>query len=268
MIVLSFQNMSQRNLFLGTAPPWVGLSNYSGVLGDSFFWTVVVRTAVVAAICVVVSVILGQAIALLMLRVSTWVRITMIVAMMLVWSMPQLVSTQIFYWLVDTDFGVLNWFLNLIPGVNFTNHSWFINPLQGWTIIILLVIWGAIPFLAISLYAGLTQVPKELVEAAVVDGAGAWAVFRNVRFPVIRPLVAIVTTLSVIWDVGMFTQAYVMRESKPELAYYNLPIYAYQEAFAKSHYSQGSAISIITVILMLGVMTLYIRQMFRLGDTD
>jgi N,N'-diacetylchitobiose transport system permease protein len=268
MVILSFQKLTQRNLFLGTAPSWVGFANYAAVLQDGFFWTVVLRTFVIAAICVVASVVLGLAVALLMIRVSGWVRITMIVAMMLVWSMPQLVSTQIFYWLVDSDFGVLNWALNLIPGVNFTNHSWFVSSTQGWSIIIILVVWGAIPFLAISLYAGLSQVPRELVEAAVVDGAGAWSVFRNVRFPIIRPLVVIVTTLSVIWDVGIFTQVYVIRNAHPELDYYNLPLYAYQEAFTKSHYSQGAAISIITVLLMLGVMAFYIRQMFAIGDAD
>jgi N,N'-diacetylchitobiose transport system permease protein len=268
MIILSFQKMTQRNLFQGTDPAWVGFANYTQVLRDGFFWTVALRTVVVAGICVVVSVTLGLAIAALMMRVSGWVRITMIVAMMLVWSMPQLVSTQIFYWLVDTDFGVVNWLLNLIPGVDFSNHSWFVDSTEGWSVIITLVIWGAIPFLAISLYAGLSQVPRELVEAAAIDGANGWAVFRNVRFPVIRPLVVIVTTLSVIWDIGIFTQAYVMRSAKPELDYYNLGIYAYQEAFAKSHYSQGAAISIVTVLLMLGVMAFYIRQMFRLGDAD
>jgi N,N'-diacetylchitobiose transport system permease protein len=268
MIILSFQKFTQRNLFQGTDPAWVGFANYSAILKDGFFWTVVLRTVVVAGICVVLSVVIGLAIAALMMRVSGWIRICMIVAMMLVWSMPQLVSTQIFSWLVDTDWGVANWLLNLIPGVDFTNHSWFVDSTQGWSVIIALVVWGAIPFLAISLYAGLSQVPKELVEAASIDGAGAWAVFRNVRFPVIRPLVVIVTTLSVIWDFGIFTQAYVMRGGKPELDYYNLGIYAYQEAFAKSHYSQGAAISILSVILMLGVMAFYIRQMFRLGDAD
>jgi N,N'-diacetylchitobiose transport system permease protein len=228
----------------------------------------VVRTIVVAAICVGLSVLIGLVIALLMMRVSGWVRIVMTISMMLVWSVPQVVSTQIFGWLVDTDFGVFNWLVDQIPGVDFTNHSWYVDPWQGWTVVVAVVVWGAIPFLAISLYAGLTQVPRELVEAAVVDGASSWAVFRNVRFPILRPLVIIVTTLSVIWDMGIFTQVFVLRSSKPELDYYNLAIYAYQEAFAKSHYSQGSAISILTVILMIGVMALYIRQMFAIGEAD
>jgi N,N'-diacetylchitobiose transport system permease protein len=268
MIILSLQKMTLRNLFSGSAPAFVGVANYNAVLHDPFFWTVVLRTVVVAAICVLLSVGIGLVIALLMLRVSGWVRIVMTVSMMLVWSVPQVVSTQVFGWLVDTDFGVLNWLIDKIPGVDFTNHSWYVNAWEGWSVVIAVVVWGAIPFLAISMYAGLTQVPKELVEAAVVDGAGAWAVFRNVRFPVLRPLVVIVTTLSVIWDMGIFTQVFVLRSGKPELDYYNLAIYGYEEAFAKSNYSLGSAISIVTVILMLGVMALYVRQMFAIGEAD
>src|SRR5512138_1834354 len=104
-------------------------------------------------------------------RVSTWVRYGMVVPMMLVWAMPQLVSSQVFAWMVDADFGVVNWLIDQIPGVDFAKHSWFANSTQGWVIINALVIWQAIPFLAITLYAGLSQVPRELEEAATVDGA-------------------------------------------------------------------------------------------------
>jgi N,N'-diacetylchitobiose transport system permease protein len=268
MVMLSFQNLTLRALFSGEAPPWVGFANYTSALKDPFFWTVVLRTVVVAALCVGLSVGFGLLLALLMRRVSGWVRITMVVAMMLVWAMPQLVATQVFGWMVDADWGVLNWLIDRIPGVDFTNHSWFASSTQGWGVIIALVVWGAVPFLAISLYAGMTQVPRELIEAAVVDGAGGWSVFRHVILPILRPLLIIVTTLSVIWDMGLFTQVYVMRNTKPELDYYNLSIYAYVEAFGKSNYSLGSAISIITVLLMVGVMALYVRQMFRIGEAD
>jgi N,N'-diacetylchitobiose transport system permease protein len=268
MIILSVQQLTLRDLFTGETPQFVGFGNYTAILRDGFFWTVVLRTVLVAAICVVASVGGGMLVAQLMRRVSPWVRITMLVAMMLVWAMPQLVATQIFAWLVDTDWGVVNWLIDKVPGVNFSNHSWWVDPVQGWSVIIALVVWGAVPFVAINFYAGLTQVPKELVEAAVVDGASSWAVFRRITLPIIQPLVVIVTTLSVIWDMGIFTQVYVIRASKPELDYYNLAIYSYQEAFTKSHYSQGSAISIITVLLMIGVMAFYVRQVFKIGDAD
>jgi len=268
MIMLSFQKLTLRQLFSGEAPPWVGLDNYVSVLSDGFFWTVVLRTIVVTVACVVLSVGSGLLVALLMRRVSTWVRITLTIAMMLVWSMPQLVSTQVFAWLVDADWGVVNWMIDRIPGVDFTNHSWFVDATQGWFVIVTLIVWGAIPFLAITLYAGLTQVPKELIEAAVCDGAGAWQLFRNVTLPILKQLIVIVTTLSIIWDIGAFTQIYVIRSSKPEQDYYNLAIYAYVEAFGKSNYSLGSAISILSVVLMLGVMIFYVRQMFKIGDAD
>ena len=268
MIVLSFQRLTLRNLFTGTSPEWAGLANYRQVLTDPFFWTVVLRTVVVATICVVASVGIGLAVALLMRRVARGVRLAMTVAMMLVWSMPQLVATQVFAWLVDTDWGVVNWVIDKIPGVDYTNHSWWVKPMQGWSVIIALVVWGAIPFLAITLYAGLTQVPREIVEAAVVDGAGPWAVFRHVTLPILSPLLVIVTTLSVIWDLGLFTQVYVIRASKPEAEYYTLGVYAYRQAFGNSNYSLGSAISILTVLLMLGVMAFYVRQMFTIGDAD
>jgi len=268
MTMLSFQKLSLRELFSGEPPPWVGFDNYTATLTDPFFWTVVMRTIVVAAICVVLSVGAGLVLALLMRRVSTWVRLVLTVAMMFVWAMPQLVATQVFVWMVDADWGVVNWMIDQLPGVDFTNHSWFIDSKQGWSVIIALVVWGAIPFLAISLYAGLTQVPRELIEAAVVDGAGAWGVFRNVTLPILRPLLVIVTTLSVIWDMSLFTQVYVMRGTKPELDYYNLGIYAFAEAFGKSNYSLGSALSILTVLLMVGVMAFYVRQMFKIGEAD
>lgn len=268
MVMLSFQQLTLRELFSGTQPPWVGFDNYIEVLTNPLFWTVVLRTVIVAAACVVLSVGLGLVIALLMGRVSRWVRLVMIIAMMLVWSLPQLVATQLFAWMVDADWGVVNWMIDQLPGVDFTNHSWFANPWQGWSVIIALVVWGAIPFLAISLYAGMTQVPRELVEAAVVDGAGPWGVFRNVTLPILRPLLVIVTTLSIIWDVGLFTQVWIMRGTKPELDYYNLSIYAFVEAFGKSNYSLGSAIAIITVLLMVGVMAFYARQMFKIGEAD
>ncbi|MEU4236375.1 sugar ABC transporter permease [Actinoplanes sp. NPDC026619] len=268
MVVLSFQNMRLRELLSGRTPPWVGLDNYTKVLGDSVFWTVVGRTVLFTIICVFVSVLIGLGIALLMRRVARGVRLFMIVAMMFVWALPQLVAAQIFRWITDSDFGVLNYVLDKLPGVNYQNHSWFVNPWQGWAVITTLVIWAGIPFLAITLNAGLTQVPKELIEAATVDGATPWQVLRNITLPILKPLITIVTTLSVIWDFGLFTQNWALRDGHPEPQFQTLATYSYTQAFGQSRYSLGSAISVITVLLMLGVMAFYIRQMFKIGEVD
>jgi len=249
-------------------PEWIGLANYQKLFKDPTFWAAVEHMVIFTAVSVVLSVLLGLAVSLLMRRVSTWARYAMTVAMMLVWAMPQLVSSQVFAWMVDADFGVVNWLIDQIPGVNFSKHSWFADPVQGWGVITALVIWQGLPFLAITLYAGLSQVPHELTEAATVDGANAWQVFRGVTLPILRPLLGIVTTLSVIWNFQLFTQVWVLRFSKPETQYQTLTTYAWAQAFNNGKYGYGSVVAIVTVLLMLGVMAFYIRQMFKIGDAD
>jgi N,N'-diacetylchitobiose transport system permease protein len=268
MVVLSFQNMRLRELLSGRTPPWVGFDQYTRVLSDNVFWAVVGRTVAFTFVSVLISVLVGLGIALLMRRVSRGVRLFMVVAMMFVWALPQLVAAQIFRWMTDSDFGVVNYLIDKLPGVDYQNHSWFVNPWQGWSVITTLVVWAGIPFLAITLNAGLTQVPKELLEAATVDGATPWQALRNIILPILKPLIMIVTTLSVIWNFGLFTQAWVLRDGHPEPQFQTLATYSYTQAFGQSRYSLGSAIAVITVLLMLGVMIFYIRQMFRIGEVD
>ncbi|MBG0563671.1 carbohydrate ABC transporter permease [Actinoplanes aureus] len=267
MVVLSFQNMRLRELITGLTPPWVGFDQYTKALGDGVFWGVVARTAAFTVVSVTISVLAGLSIALLMRRVHSKVRIFMMVAMMFVWALPQLVAAQAFRWLTDSDFGVVNYVLTKL-GLDYANHSWFVNPWQGWAVITTLVVWAGIPFLAISLSAGLTQVPKELIEAATVDGASSWQALRNITLPILKPLLTIVTTLSVIWNFGLFTQNWALRDGHPEPVYQTLSTFSYTQAFGQSRYSYGSAIAVITVLLMFGVMVFYIRQMFKIGEVD
>jgi N,N'-diacetylchitobiose transport system permease protein len=268
MVVVSLQKYERAQL-LGTRPvTWVGLQNYTALLSDSTFWAVVRRTATFTVASVAISVLLGLGVALLMSRAAPWVRYTMITAMMIVWAMPQLVSSQVFVWMIDADWGVLNWLIDQIPGVDFTKHSWFADANQGWIVITSLVVWQGLPFLAITLHAGLSMVPRELKEAAAIDGANAWHVFRAVTLPILRPLISIVTTLSVIWNFQVFTQVWTLRFGKPELEYQTLMTYAYSQAFQNSKYGLGSVVSIITVLLLLGVMAFYLRQMFKIGEAD
>src|SRR5437879_10721448 len=112
----------------------------------------------------------------------------------------------------DYEFGIVNWFLTRIGAGDYIHHNWFENPVQGFAVITIIVVWGAIPFLALTLYAGLTQVPRELVEAAQIDGARPWQVFTNVTLPIVRPLFIILFCLSTNWvytvlyqDEGIFT---------------------------------------------------------------
>jgi N,N'-diacetylchitobiose transport system permease protein len=268
LIVMSFQAVLSKNLFRAVPPSWVGFRQYHGVLASSQFWLVTLRTVVFTVATVAVSVVLALLLALLLNRISPWAKVLLTTVLMFVWAVPQIVSIKLFAWLTDPNFGVANWLLNLIPGLHMAKHDWFLDPHQGLAVASTVVIWGAIPFLAITLHAGMTMVPRELIEAAQIDGANAWRVFRAVTVPILRPLLVIVTTLSIVWDIQVFSQIWILRNNAPGADYWTLGIYTYDTAVLAGNYNIGSAIGVLTVLLMLGVMGFYIRQIFRIGDND
>ncbi|MFI2608282.1 carbohydrate ABC transporter permease [Kitasatospora sp. NPDC018619] len=268
MAVLAFQDMTREQLFSGAAPPWAGLEQFRRILSDGFFWTVVLRTVLFTAASVVLTVVCGTAVALLTHRVSPWVRAVVSGVLVTVWAMPVMVAGAVFRWLFDADYGVVNWLLSRLPGVDLARHNWFTEPLQGFAVIVAVVVWGSLPFAAVTLRAALAQVPPELEESAVLDGARPFQVFRHVTLPVIRPVLLMVTTLMAIWNSGTFNQIWIMRGGQPEREYYLLGVYSFIESFAVNRYSTGAAIALVTVVLLLAGSVVYLRRMLRTGEVE
>ncbi|MFF3608936.1 carbohydrate ABC transporter permease [Streptomyces sp. NPDC002463] len=268
MVTLAFQDMTRKELFSGTAPPWAGLGQFRTILGDGFFWTVVARTALFTGVCVTLTMGCGLLVALLMRRTSPWVRAAIAGVLVAVWAMPVMVAAAVFRWLFDADYGLVNWLLSTLPGIDLARHNWFTDPWEGFAVITAVVVWGALPFAAVSLHAALTQIPPELEEAALIDGARPSQVFRYVTFPAVKPVFVMVTTLMAIWDFGVFNQIWLMRGGQPEREYYLLGVYSFIESFAVNRYSTGAAIALVTVVLLLAGAVLYLRQMLRLGETE
>ncbi|MFE6666090.1 carbohydrate ABC transporter permease [Streptomyces sp. NPDC057697] len=268
MVTLAFQDMTRKELFSGAAPPWAGLGQFRTILGDGFFWTVVGRTALFTLVCVCLTMGTGLLVALLMRRISPWVRAVLAAVLVAVWAMPVMVAAAIFRWLFDADYGLVNWLLSTLPGADLARHNWFTDPWQGFAVIAAVVVWGALPFAAVSLHAALTQIPPELEEAALIDGARPSQLFRHVTFPAIKPLFVMVTTLMAIWDFGVFNQIWLMRGGQPEREYYLLGVYSFIESFAVNRYSTGAAIALVTVVLLLAGAVVYLRQMLRLGEAE
>jgi len=261
LVILSFQNWQKLNPFsTATSGSWTGFSNYTHELSSSQFWSITVRTIVLTAIMVSVSMLIGLLLALLMQRISTWARNVLTFSLILVWSIPTLVSTIVFSWMFNADFGVVNILLGMLP------HDWFASSTGGFAVIIGLVVWGAVPMITIMVYAGLTQVPKELTEAARVDGANAWQTFRSVVEPIIRPVVLIMTSLSVFWDFQVFTQIWVMLNSQPHEQFWTLGIWSYYEGIANYDYGTASTLATITMLILLVVTIPYLRQLIRIGE--
>jgi len=145
---------------------WTGLSNFGSVLHDPVFWHTLERTVVFTIVNVGLTMTLGTLTALLLTRVSTWVRVPLSVALVLAWSMPAVVAVQLWYWMTNFENGIVNHILGL------GQHDWYASTTSQLGMVTSLIVWGSIPFVTITVYAGLAQVPRELVEAAETDGAG------------------------------------------------------------------------------------------------
>ena len=265
LVVLSFQKYGLEQL-IAHQGEWIGLDNFSRLLHDDQFWTVLWRTLAFTTGAVSFTMIFGTLIALLLARLGSFMRLLLTTGLVLVWAMPVVVAVNIWVWMFDFEFGVFNWALTELGVGNYIHHDWFENPTVGLGIIMAVVVWGAIPFVAITVFAGLTQVPRELVEAASIDGAGALRVFRDITFPLLKPIFIILVSLSIIWDFQVFNQVWIMRGNDPSSDYYLMSIYAYVKSFKLSEYGYGAAIALVMVASMFLVTLVYIRQMVRMGE--
>jgi N,N'-diacetylchitobiose transport system permease protein len=245
---------------------WIGVDNYTKIVHDSEFWRVLLRTVAFTAVNVGLTMALGTLIALLLARLGSLMRLLVATALVLAWAMPVVVAAQVWSWMVDFEFGVLNWTLTELHFGDFRHHDWFANPFEGFAVITALIVWGAIPFVAITLYAGLSQLPQELLEAASIDGASAWRVFRDITLPLLKPIFLILTSLSIIWDFQVFNQVWLMLSLHPTTDYFLMSIYAYAQAFGVSEYGLGAAIALVMVAVLLCITFVYVRQMVRLGE--
>ena len=267
LVVLSLQQYTLFELIQHKGK-WIGLANFRSVLQDQVFWHTLLRTVIFTAANVGLTIVGGMLIALLLLRVSGWVRILVMSGLVLVWSMPPVVAVQVWYWMTNYQNGVVNHVLSKLRIFgDFFQHDWYATTFSSLTLVTLLIVWGALPFLAITLYAALSQVPSELVEAAKIDGARSWQVFRDVTLPILTPVLLILTSLSILWDFGVFTQAYLLiNPSHIHPGNYLMSIYLFVEGFQKADYGRGAAISILMLVVVAAMSFFYVRKMVRVGE--
>ena len=145
---------------------WIGLRNYGSVLHDAVFWHTLLRTVVFTIANVGATIVLGTLIALLLVRISTWARVLLTSGLVLVWSMPVVVAVQIWYWMTNFQNGVVSYVLTRLHVGDYFQHDWYATTFSQLGLTTTLIVWGALPFVVITLYAGLAQVPQELIEAA------------------------------------------------------------------------------------------------------
>ena len=267
LTTLSFQRYGLPEL-IQRHGEWIGLDNYRSVLSDSVFWDTLVRTIVFTAVNVALTMVLGTLVALLLVRLTAAIRILVLTGLVLVWSMPAVVAVQVWYWMTNFQNGVVNHILTQLRLGDFEQHDWYATTF--WKLaMVTLIVWGALPFVIVTRYAGLSQVPRELVEAARIDGASPWRVFRDITFPTVKPIVYILTSLSIIWDFGVFTQPYLLiGASHVDSSNYLMGVYVFIEGYAHSDFGRGAAISILMLVMVAAMSVVYVRRMVRMGEVS
>jgi N,N'-diacetylchitobiose transport system permease protein len=260
-LVLSFQEYGLRQQF-GQPAEWVGLDNYTRLLSDPYVWTVIGRSIAFCLVNAAVTMVVGIALALLMARVGAAARTTLQVSMLLAWGTPVLASMTVWQWLFDSQYGVVNWVLADVVGLESMRfHSWIIEPLSFYFVATVIVVWMSVPFVVFSVYAGLLQVPSETLEAAQLDGASSRQRLWFVTAPMIRPVLSVVLLLQVIWDLKVFTQIYVLQRAGAPTRDTNLLgtlIYGYAKEF-----SLAGALATVVLVITLALTGAYIRRMLR-----
>jgi N,N'-diacetylchitobiose transport system permease protein len=268
LVTLSLQRYGLPEL-IQRQGEWIGLDNFSSVLRDEVFWDVLLRTVVFTAANVGLTMVIGTALALLLVKVGPVIRVLLMAGLVLVWAMPAVVAVQVWYWMTNFQNGILNHVLTELRVGDYFQHDWYETTFSKLAMVTLLIVWAAVPFVTVAVYAALSQVPRELVEAAEIDGAGPLRVFRDVTLPILKPVLLILTSLSIIWDFGVFTQPYLLiGASHLDATNYLMGVYVFIEGYAHSDFGRGAAISLLMLVIVAALTVFYVRSMVRTGEVE
>lgn len=263
MVIQSFTDYTVKNKVLGTLPDFVGFENYVDLFTKSDFPAVLVRSLALMVVLTVLIITFGMLVAVLMTRLGRGWRVLVSVGLLLAWAMPPLTATVVWGWIFDTQYGVVNWALNTITRSNdWTNHPWLLDPLSFFFVLTIIIVWQGVPFVAFTTYAGLGQVPGEVLEAASLDGANGFKRFRLVVFPYIRNIMTVVLVLQIIWNLRIFTQVYAL-QTRGGIASETNVLGTYLFRLGVGEFGATAAIGVVMVILLLVLSSGYVRTTLK-----
>ena len=246
---------------IGSGGGWVGLENYRRALQSDAFWQSLRITVTFTVVTIGFEMVLGLLVALLLdqkLVGSGFVRGLLIVP----WALPTVINALMWRVIYDPEFGALNAALTQ-TGLAGQYLSWLGDPDVALYAISAADIWKTFPLVALILLAALQGVPKDLHDAAAIDGAGAWGRFRAVTWPSILVPLSIVVVLRVIEAVKVFDVIWVMTRGGPLNASRSLAILVYQQAFSFNHSGYGASLSLLSVLLSVILIVGYVTSLRR-----
>lgn len=250
--VLSVLYLSlHRRLLIFDISKFVGLDNYLFLLKDDRFWNAFRNTTYFTALSVSLELLLGLALALLLNRTFR-LKGLVTAAVLVPWAIPTVVSARMWEWMYNTDFGILNYLLG-------AKINWLGSPFWALNAAVFMDVWKTTPFVVILLLAGLKVIPGELFQAARIDGAGAWSIFRRITLPLLMPVVLVVLVFRTLDAFRVFDAVYVLTGGGPANTTETLSIYAYKVLFQTLQFGYGSTLSLVVFLCTGAITVLYMR---------
>ncbi|GAA1806824.1 carbohydrate ABC transporter permease [Nesterenkonia flava] len=251
-------SLRSRNLLRPEGEQFVGLANFADIFFDSTFRTAALNSVIITFGCVFAALVLGLLLALLLDRefVGRGVVRTLLITPFLIMPVAgaMLWSISMF----NPSYGLVNWLIGLvgIAPVDWTSQY----PVLS---IVIALVWQWTPFMMLLLLAGLQSQPRDVLEAAQMDGASTWQTFRHITLPHLRFYMELAVLLGAIYVVNTFDHIYLMTAGGPGTASANLPFYIYQRAFLGFDIGQSAAMGVVTVIATIIISMLALRLIFK-----
>src|SRR6478752_100687 len=252
--------ISLQNRPVAQAGTFIGLGNFIADWHDSVFRQVVLNTIVYTVAATLLKMVGGLGLALVMNQDFRFKNLTRAL-LLLPFIVPTVLSTIAWRWILDPAFSVINWAL-MYSGLANPGPSWLGNPDLAMFSLIMVNTWRGLPFYAITLLAGLQTISPELYEAATIDGASAFARFRYVTLPLLKPVIFIVTMFSVIFTFADFQLVYVLTRGGPANATHLFATYAFDVAMGGGQLGMGASIALSMLpplALIIIAMAVYMK---------
>ena len=262
--------MSFTDTRIGRPGVFIGIENYEWLLDNSIFWLSVFNTLLYTIVASVFKFAIGLYLAILLnenLPFKSLIR----AAVLIPFIVPTVLSALAFWWIFDSQFSIISWSLKHI-GVIDHNINFLGDANWARFSVIFANIWRGIPFVAITLLAGLQTVSPSLYEAATIDGATRWQMFRRITFPLLTPIIAVVMTFSVLFTFTDFQLIWAMTRGGPVNATHLMATLSYQRAIISGFLGEGAAISTAMIpFLLAAIMVSWFglqRRKWQQGETN
>jgi multiple sugar transport system permease protein len=246
--------MSFTDVRIGRPGVFIGLENYEWLWEDGVFWLSVFNTLLYTTVASVIKFALGLYLALLLNRNMPF-KAMIRAAVLIPFIVPTVLSAIAFWWIYDSQFSIISWSLIKL-GVIQQNINFLGDSTWARISVIVANIWRGVPFVAITLLAGLQTVSPSLYEAATLDGATNWQRFRYITYPLLTPIIAVVMTFSVLFTFTDFQLIWALTRGGPVNATHLMATLSYQRGILSGRLGEGAAVATAMIPFLLAAITI------------